>query len=201
MIKYISIILIIIAAFIIWRWTSVGRGARKRDEILLSRLDPVGKRIDEGEDVAVEEIEEIAKSPEIRHILFGTFRHMEREDLLPKKFLSSIDQGASSLAYWMMHPNELGDAPDKIEFIETVERQVNGKAQPFHVYRFKMKRDSQSEELDWEIGLAGPMDDSKKPYEEIPGAFSRGGDIEGKCKPEELVDWYVDMLKKKGLVT
>ena len=34
-----------------------------------------------------------------------------------------------------------------------------------------------------------------------PGAFSRVGDIDGKVKPSELVDWYVGMLRQKGMIT
>lgn len=198
--KYVVIILLIIAVFVFWRWTSVGRGARKRDDELLKRLDSIGSRIDKGESIYPAEIEKIAESPEIRHILFNTFRHMEKENLLPKNFLSSIDQGASALAYWMMHPNEFGEAPSKIEFVETIEHEINGKPKPFHIYRFKMNEGHWPSKDEWQIGLAGPMDESKIPYEELPGAFSRAGDIEGKCSPSELVDWYVDMLIQKGVI-
>jgi hypothetical protein len=40
-----------------------------------------------------------------------------------------------------------------------------------------------------------------EPYAEMPGAFSRVSDIEGKVKPSELVDWYVEMLRQKGLAS
>jgi hypothetical protein len=39
-----------------------------------------------------------------------------------------------------------------------------------------------------------------EPYTEMPGAFSRVGDIDGKVKPSELVDWYAGMLRQKGMV-
>jgi hypothetical protein len=35
----------------------------------------------------------------------------------------------------------------------------------------------------------------------MPGAFSRAGDVDGTVTPVELVDWYVGMLKAKGLAT
>ncbi len=142
MIEFIVLIIVVVIGFIIWRWTSVGRGARQRDEILLKQLDPIGIRIDNGEEVTLQEIEAIAERPEIRYMLINALRQMKREDLVPNKYLSTIDQGTSALAYWMMHPNELGDAPEQIDFIETVERQVDGKAQLFHVYRFKVSAPS-----------------------------------------------------------
>ncbi len=33
----------------------------------------------------------------------------------------------------------------------------------------------------------------------MPGAFSRGNDIDGKVKPSELVDWYIGILRQKGI--
>jgi hypothetical protein len=34
----------------------------------------------------------------------------------------------------------------------------------------------------------------------MPGAFSRVGDVEGKLTPSALVDWYVGMLRQKGMI-
>jgi hypothetical protein len=53
----------------------------------------------------------------------------------------------------------------------------------------------------WLLGLAGPMQPGAEPYAEMPGAFSRAGDVDGTVTPVELVDWYVGMLKAKGLAT
>ena len=100
----------------------------------------------------------------------------------------------------MMHPNELQAAPEKIELVETVRRHVDGRDAQFHVYRFRMPAGHWAAKDGWELGLAGPMPESAEPYLEMPGAFSRGGDIEGKVKPAELVDWYVDMLRQKGMI-
>jgi len=43
-------------------------------------------------------------------------------------------------------------------------------------------------------------DGSEPPYSDMPGAFSRATDIDGKVKPAELVDWYVGMLKQQGMI-
>ena len=195
-----GVALVLLLLFIAWRWTSVGRGMRKRDERIIRRLDPVARRIESGQPVSPQEIETLAERPELRFMFFAMAREMKREELLPTKYSSSAAQGESALAYWMMHPNELQDAPDAIELVETLKRPVDGQEADFHVYRYKMAAGHWAAKDGWILGLAGPMKGSGEPYSELPGAFSRVGDIHGKVKPSELVDWYVGMLRQKGMI-
>ena len=177
----------------------MARGGRQRDEKLLARIDPIGRKIDAGETVSPQEVATLAAQPEIRHMLFAVLRQMNRHDLLPNDYLSSISQGESALAYWMMHPNELQGAPEEIEFVETVKRPVNGQDADFHVYRYKMPSGHWAAKDGWLLGLAGPIRVDCEPYVDMLGAFSRAGDIEGKVNPTDLVDWYVGMLRQKGI--
>ena len=156
--------------FIVWRWTSVGRGMRLRDERLLVRLDPVAKRIQDGEVVSPEEIERMAARPEIRFMLFAMLRELKRPELIPDNYSSSVAQGESALAYWMMHPNELQDAPEEIGLVETVKRPIRGEEAEFHVYRFKMPAGHWAAKDGWLLGLAGPIKQGVEPYSETLGA-------------------------------
>lgn len=116
-----GVVLVLLVLFIVWRWTSVGRGMRQRDERLLVRLDPLAKRMETGQAVSPQEVETVAAG------------HWASKD-------------------------------------------------------------------GWILGLAGPMRRNVEPYFEMPGAFSRVGDLEGKVKPSELVDWHVGMLRQKGMI-
>jgi hypothetical protein len=189
-----GLLIVLFVPFIIWRWSSVARGMRQRDEKLFKRLDPIARRIEAGQPVSPEEIEALAARPENRFILFAFLRESKRPDLVPAKFSSSVAQGESALAYWMMHPNELQDAPESIELVETITRPLDGQEAAFHVYRYKMPAGHWTKD-DWILGLAGPMNPDVEPYSERPGAFSRVGDIDGKIKPADLVDWYAGMLR------
>jgi hypothetical protein len=204
MLKIVAIIAGILVAlgvvFIIWRRTSVARGMKQRDEELLVRLDPIAKRIESGQSVSPGEIETIAARPEIRFMLFAMLREMKRPELLPTNYCSSVAQGESALVHWMMHPNELQAAPEAIELVETVKRTVDGREADFHVYRYKMPAGHWAAKDGWILGLAGPMKQGAEPYSEMPGAFSRGSDIDGKVKPSELVDWYIGVLRQKGMI-
>lgn len=195
-----GIVVLALILFIIWRWMSVGRGMRQRDQRLLVRLDPIGEKIDAGQAVSREDIEVLAGRPEIRFFLFTMLRDMERPDLLPDQYTSSAAQGESALAYWMMHPNELQEAPEAIELVETLKRPIGSKDAEFHVYRYRMPAGHWAAKDGWILGLAGPMMPGVEPYSEMTGAFSRAGDFEGKVTPAELVDWYLGMLGQKGLL-
>jgi hypothetical protein len=194
------VLIVLLVTFVIWRWTSVARGVRQRDERLIARLVPLGKKIEAGQAVSTQEVDELAARPEIRYLLFAMLRELKRPELLPTKYSSSVAQGESALAYWMMHPNELQDAPKEIEFIETVRRRVDGQDADFHVYRYNMPAGNWAAKDGWLLGLAGPMKPGFEPYSNPTGAFSRGGDKDGEVKPSELVDWYVGMLRQKGMI-
>ena len=191
---------VLLVVFVIWRWMSVGRGRRQRDAKLLGQLDPIAKEFEAGQTVSPQEIEVLAGRPELRYILYQMLQHFKRPELMPNQYSSSVAQGASALAYWMMHPNEFQDVPEAIEHVETIKRSVDGLEADFHVYRCKMPAGHWNAKQGWFLGLAGPMNHGLEPYSRLPGAFSRCGDTEGKVKPSDLVDWYVGMLRQKGMV-
>jgi hypothetical protein len=194
----VAVLVGLVVAFVVWRIAATIGGARKRDEKLFARIDPVARRLEAGEAVSQQEIEALAERPELRHMLHAALRHAKRADLVPARYAGSAEQGSAALAYWMMHPNELQDAPAAIELVETLRRPVAGRDAEFHVYRYRMAEGHRAAKDGWILGVAGPMKDGAEPYAELPGAFSRAGDSEGKVQPAELVDWYVGMLRQKG---
>lgn len=194
----LAVPVVLVIVWIVWRWTSVGRGARQRNKRLLDILDPLGRKFDAGEVVTKEEVATLAARPELRHMLFAVLRGMEKTELLPDTFRSPVDQAASSLAYWMMHPNELQDPPERIELLKTVPRDFQGTQQEFHVFRYRMPAGHWAGG-EWLLGFAIAPKADEEPYDGVTSAFSRAGDIEGKVEPEDIVDWYINMLRQKGL--
>jgi hypothetical protein len=193
-----GIVVVLVAAFIVWAVAAGRRGMRKRDGKLLARLDPVVEKIRAGDAVSPQEVEVLAARPELRFMLFALLREAQRPAFVPSRYSSSAAQGESALAYWMMHPNELQDAPETIECVETIRRTVDGQEADFHVYRYRMPAGHWAAEEGWILGVAGPMKPDAEPYADMPGAFSRARDVEGKVTPSELVDWYVGTLGRKG---
>lgn len=191
---------VLLVGFILWRLTSVSRGERHRDRRILALLEPLALRLEKGDVVTREEVHVLAERPEIRHMLFHGLRSLDRAELLPEDFSTPILQAEAALVYWMLHPNALQDPPEAIEHVQEVRCSVNGENVPFHVFRFRMPHGHWAEREGWLLGLAGPLNPEVDPYTELPGAFSRG-DPQDAVTPEELVTWYVDLMKGKGIFT
>jgi hypothetical protein len=190
--------IVLIAAWFLWRLTSVSRGGKQRDERILKLIDPIGNKLDAGKDITTEEIKELAKLPQVRHMLFAALRGMEREELIPAEYNSFEMQAESVLTYWLMHPNELADAPEKMKLVEAIERIVQTKPAKFYVFKYLMPKGHWAEKDGWLLGFAGPYWGDEKPYENMTSAFSRCDDKFGEVAPTEIIDWYLEMLKKKG---
>ncbi len=187
---------ILFVAFIVWRYTSVARGARQRDEKLLVMLDPIALKLANKEPVAAEEIADLGRQPQYRPMLYQMLKHFERLDLFPANDLTIEEQGKGILAYWMMHPNELQDAPREIELVEEIEREFRGEHVTFLVYKYQMPPGHWAAKDGWLLGLAGPFFENEDPYS-AAGGFSRCGDKYGEVQPRELIDWYVEMFNRK----
>jgi hypothetical protein len=187
-----------IVVFIVWRVLSVPLGMEKRDKELWARLDPLLRKL-ESIEPAEGEVAQLAEAPENRYLLFELLREHEKTDLMPDAYASSVHQGESALCYWMMHPNELQAAPAAIEHLQTRTETVGGQPREFHVYRYKMPEGHWAGE-NWILGIAGPMNDTLEPYSELPGAFSVVAESLKKRDPNELIDWYIDMLRQRGLM-
>lgn len=188
---------ILVVVFLVWRISSVSRGMRQRDERILLMLEPIGQRVLDGETIGSHEIVEHMARPELRYMMMATMPDLDYRGILSEEMFSSVAQGEASLAYWMMHPNELQDPPEMVEHMETMRCEVKGRDSLFHVYRYKMPKGHWAGE-DWLLGLAGPMNESEMPYEKVQPAFSRCSDKEGDISPRELIEWWADMLEKKG---
>lgn len=191
-------IVVLLVAFVWWRYMSVARGARQRDEKILPLIDPIGEKLAAGKQPSTEEIESVANKSYARPYLYEALKHFERLDLFPKQFTTQDAQAESKLVYWMMHPNELQDAPETIELAQKVTRELDGETCAFYVFRYQMSDGHWAAKDGWLLGLAGPFFENDVPYSGVAGAFSRCGDKYGEVKPEELVDWYIGMATRKS---
>jgi hypothetical protein len=193
-----SVAVIALVVFLLWRYTSVARGARSRDKALLARLDPLAERFQNEEPVTPEEIQILAACPELHTMLYMMLSHYQRLDLFPSAYLSNEAQAEAVLVYWMLHPNELQAAPATIQLEEKLQRELEGKQGDFYVFRYKLPVGHWAGP-EWHLGLAGPFFPEDLPYQGVAGCFSRAGDVPGPVAPAELVDWYINMFRRNGV--
>ena len=170
LIKILIFVVLAFAAFIWWRITSVGRGSRRRDRVLLVLLNPLAARFQANELVTAEDITTIAASPQYRPLLYQLLDHFHKTDLFPQSLLSQQAQGEGLLAYWLMHPNELQGAPVAIEHVATFSRQALGRTGDFFVYRYRMPEWHWAGS-DWLLGLAGPFFPGEEPFRGARAGF------------------------------
>jgi hypothetical protein len=194
-----AVVLLLLVTLVCWGVISVKRGARRRDEKLLARLEPIAGKIETGAAITESEIEKLAAQPENRFLLAAVLRGTNRLQLLPTKYNTTVAQCESALAYWLMHPHELQEAPESIERVDTVSRSVEGHVTHIHVFRYRMKPGHWAAKHGWLLGVGGPIRPDAEPYSELPGAFSRCSDVEGKVTPSDLVSWYIETMRRKGM--
>lgn len=185
----------------VWRYFSVERGNSQRFKRQLVMVDSVLVKLRAKETVSLEEIMELSQRPELREFLYALWYEADYADFIPTDFDSSILQGESALAQWLMHPNEFQDPPETIEYLKTIQPLVNGEEFTFHVFRFRMHDKHWSADHGWMLGLAGPMRDKEEPYTYRPSAFAREENYEGSISPEALVEQHIDLMRKMGMVT
>ena len=185
-------------AFFWWRFAATVRGGRRRDEAIMMAVDPLLKRCSDGADVSADEVARLAQTPQFRPVLYNMLKQFERLDLFPERYKTVESQAEAQLVYWMLHPNELQDAPSQIELVATCPREIANRKAEFLVFRYLMPENHWAG-TDWLLGLSGPFFENDVPYSEAAGAFSRCGDKYGEVQSDALVDWYVDMAERKGL--
>ncbi len=190
----VGAVLVAVMAFFAGRIFSAGRGARIRDKRLQEQLAPLLEKLNSKEPVTVSEIFQPARQIEVRYFLFHLLREKGRDDLIPTNFSFKVDQAQAALAYWLMHPNEMGDPPEKIEHLQELTRDLKGEPVQFHLFRYRMPEEHWAAEDGWRLGIVGPMKSDISAYAEPIPAFSRQGDIEGQVDVEALAEAYLEKL-------
>ncbi len=196
----IGILIVLAIGYAVTRVVLLLRGVTRREERVCAVVDPIAERLENGDEVTPDEIQKVAVHPEYRLMLYQMLDHYDRTDLLHEEHLTGRAQAEAFLCFWMLHPFELGEPPESIHLVETDTRRIGDREGRFYVFRFRMPEGHWAADEGWELGLAGPLFDDDKPYPDTAGAFSRGGDHYGEAEPSELIDWYVDMAVRKGLL-
>jgi len=185
-------IVVLIVAFLAWRLTSVGRGARQRDRKIYSQLEGVVQSLEAGHEVTQAQVTDLGNRHELRGLLYGFLKQRERLDLVPEEWRTMESQAKAQLAYWMMHPNELCDPAEQMEIVEIQQRTLGERNAQFVCLKYRMPPEHWAGSQ-WQLGVAGPYFANSLPYDGEAGAFARVGDLEGEVSPGELIDWYIKM--------
>jgi hypothetical protein len=102
---------------------------------------------------------DIATDPEARKWLFDGLQKLERTYLYPAEHRTQAALAESDLVNWLIHPTELGRAPEEIELVTAVPFDTETDAGWADYYLFKFRTDAPhwAARYGWLAGVAGPF--------------------------------------------
>jgi len=95
-------------------------------------------------------IEELAKEDRTCKRFYKILREINKLFRYPEEYLTQERLARADMVYWLMHPAEIGDVPDSIEFVQTFEKNN----EVFYVFKFKSNKEV-FKDKDWMIGISG----------------------------------------------
>jgi len=157
-------------AFVGWRYVAMWRASRESTRVglrLMDELEPVWKPVYAGNDPNPVDVANFAANPQTRETLFDFLLFHKKLSQFPNEYRTPLALAESQLVRWLMHPNELGCAPDKIEFVATASPNTQEK---WLVFRFRTDPPHWAAEDGWMAGVVGPFSSSCKleETEDIP---------------------------------
>ena len=183
-------------AFVYWRIVATQRAADRRSAALLSRIEPAIATVLAGGRPDPDSISALASDPATRNLLFWNLHELGRGELFPAEHRTLAAIGESDLVFWLLHPNELAAAPDEIELVKEVERELGGRRMRFLVFRYRVHPPHWAAGDGWMAGVAGPYCDGEEPLGPPGGVFSEFEPIDSRT-PEQHVDHVVQRIYRE----
>jgi hypothetical protein len=150
------------------------------------RLFGAACAIARGEPVPETLLEDLADQPSMRYRLWRLLEQVDQLDRFPRRFAGQPHLAEAEMVHWLEFPTEMGQAPDEIELLSTVDSKTG---QRFFCFRFRAAafRDGK-----WFVGVAGPYSAEGRPSMDGAKTFSRFDEWESKSLEEHIRD-YVEM--------
>jgi hypothetical protein len=123
------------------------------------RLYAVLSLLRQNESVAPGIVAEIAECPESRKWLFDGLQKLERFHLYPMSWRHQTALAESDLVNWLVHPRELGRAPDEIELMQVIpfDSETDAGWLDYYLFRYHVEGEHWAARLGWMVGVAGPF--------------------------------------------
>lgn len=112
----------------------------------------------QNEEVDASVVRNIAECPESRKWLFDGLQKLERFHLYPATWRTQAALAESELVNWLVHPRELGRAPDEIELMQVVpfDSETDAGWLDYFLFRYRVEGEHWAARLGWLVGVAGP---------------------------------------------
>ena len=102
---------------------------------------------------------EVAADPESRKWLFDGLQKLEGTHLYPVEYRNQEALAESDLVNWLIHPTELGRAPEEIELVRPVSFDTKTDAgwAEYYLFRFRTEPPHWAARYGWLAGVSGPF--------------------------------------------
>lgn len=111
--------------------------------------------------VDAEKMEELARMPWARLLIWKMLGRIGRLDQFPPAFHDQQSLAEAEMANWVQHPMEMGQYPEEIEFLRVAETNSSEYGRcACYFFRF---RHSEFLEGKWFVGMAGPYSTGAEP--------------------------------------
>lgn len=188
----------LIVLFVVWRLIATVRATGKRDRLIYGHVAPIVDALNAGLTPDEKEIARLAQRKDTRRALYEALKEHGKEAHFPRRYLNVEAAAEADMVYWLLHPNELGSAPDEIELMTRVKRREEGVEIEYFVYRYRMHEPHWAAADGWTVGISGPYLEGSPLYSWAPGTFSTFEKYDSKT-PDEHVDWVHDTMMNKGM--
>ena len=173
------------------------KAVNERDARLRPHLAALEEKILREESITQQEILAAVARPELQADFVRMLRCHERADLMPFAFQTIQARAKAELAYWLMNPLELGEAPETAEVLETLMRPLNGDQCQFVVLRYRMPEGHYTAREGWLLGLAGPFREGESPFDSDAIGYSRREKAD-ETTSSALVDHFIALRYRQG---
>ena len=195
----IGAIVVVIAAFAIYRLITVRRQNNKLNQEQFDRIKPLYDKLEKGQIITTNDVLPFAENLLTRQIAFQLLSDHNKTDLFPVEYLSLIKGAESNLANWLEYPTELDACPDEMEHIKRVTFDFDGQNNNVHyeVFKYRTNEPHWAAKDGWILGVVGPFFDDSKPYDHPGATFSRVSSTLDKVSPDEEAKWVHENISMR----
>ncbi|MEL6537043.1 MAG: hypothetical protein AAFQ98_16600 [Bacteroidota bacterium] len=144
------------------RGSASRRALMARDEKVVAALQPVYDALEANQAPDQAVVNELASRVEIRAMLYRLLEQAGLAYLFPEELVTHEAAAASDLAFYLLHPAELGEVVEELTYLGPIEQGWERLSTPmllvYHLFTFRHKSGETV------AGVAGPVIDDDPPY-------------------------------------
>jgi hypothetical protein len=136
--------------------------------------------------------------------MFDRLKQAGKDALFPKQYRTQEAFAESNMVDWLTYPTELGRAPDEIELMKVISRDLGGDEGvcDYYLFRFRLHPPHEMASEGWLAGIAGPFRQKEEPTTNALGhtfsAFEKWDSRKSDDHLQHILDLVEEQTKREG---